>query len=471
MKQFFCKKNHNAIVYVVNKLFGTAEGDCFDWKNEMPQRQLTGSRIRERRMIAGLRQADLARTVGISASYLNLIEHNRRRIGGKLLLSIARALKVEPSTLTEGAEAALIATLREARAADPSAGAEPDALEDFAGRFPGWAHLLERRHRRVLELERTVETLSDRLTHDPHLAAALHEMISTITAIRSTAGILAETRELEPEWRDRFHRNINEDSGRLARSATALVSYLDSAEDNEYAENGSPQEELDTFLGDHGYHMAVLETQDSVDLDGLIQDQPVLQSAAARAMARAYLRRYAKDARRMPLGQTVDALAQHGLNLSALAAHFGTDLATVMRRLSELPESVTGRPVGLVICDASGTMTFRKALDGFTLPRFGAACPLWPLFRALSRPMIPVTQVVQQAGRGGGVFRTFSVAQPMRAVRFDEPPLFEAYMLFLPLETGEKPATPVDEVGVSCRICPRDACPGRREPSILTDGF
>ena len=76
----------------------------------MARDTLTGSRIRERRSIAGMRQADLARQVGISASYLNLIEHNRRRIGGKLLLDIAQVLGVEPSMLTQGAEAALIAT-------------------------------------------------------------------------------------------------------------------------------------------------------------------------------------------------------------------------------------------------------------------------------------------------------------------------------------------------------------------------
>lgn len=80
----------------------------------MNRDSLTGSRIRERRVIAGLKQADLAQQAGISASYLNLIEHNRRRIGGKLLLNIAHVLGVEPSALTEGAEAALIAALREA---------------------------------------------------------------------------------------------------------------------------------------------------------------------------------------------------------------------------------------------------------------------------------------------------------------------------------------------------------------------
>ena len=62
----------------------------------MAREGLTGSRIRERRGIAGLKQAELANMVGISASYLNLIEHNRRRIGGKLLLNIAATLGVDP---------------------------------------------------------------------------------------------------------------------------------------------------------------------------------------------------------------------------------------------------------------------------------------------------------------------------------------------------------------------------------------
>ena len=65
------------------------------------------TRIRERRIMVGIKQADLAQAAGISASYLNLIEHNRRRIGGKLLVAIAKVLEVEPSVLSEGAAAAL----------------------------------------------------------------------------------------------------------------------------------------------------------------------------------------------------------------------------------------------------------------------------------------------------------------------------------------------------------------------------
>ena len=150
------------------------------------RRELTGSRIRDRRMDRDMRQSELAQMVGISASYLNLIEHNKRRIGGKLLVAIARALDVEPSTLTEGAEAGLVGALGAAAAAMPDLPVELERVEDFAGRFPGWAALIAAQARRLEAQERAVEALNDRLTHDPFLNASLHEVLSTVTAIRSS---------------------------------------------------------------------------------------------------------------------------------------------------------------------------------------------------------------------------------------------------------------------------------------------
>ena len=105
----------------------------------MARSALTGTRIRERRTMLGIKQADLARMAEISPSYLNLIEHNRRRIGGKLLTRIARSLSVEVSVLTQGAEANLIDQLGEAAAAHPEVEAEVQRIDEFVGRFPGWA--------------------------------------------------------------------------------------------------------------------------------------------------------------------------------------------------------------------------------------------------------------------------------------------------------------------------------------------
>lgn len=435
----------------------------------MARDTLTGSRIRERRSIAGLRQADLARQVGISASYLNLIEHNRRRIGGKLLLNIAEVLGVELSMLTQGAEAALIATLREAAADAGAVAAEIDRADEFAGRFPGWAEVLAANHRRIASLERTVETLSDRLTHDPHLAASLHEVLSTAAAIRSTASILAETGELEAEWRDRFHKNLNEDSLRLAESSKALVAYLDESGEAD-DRRAAPQEEVEAFVAGQGHFFEAIE-KTGAEPDDLIENAPELTSRAARMIGRAVLVRYAADARAMPLAAFREALARFGQDPLALAAEFDVDLAAVFRRLAAMPQGVLAGEIGLVVCDASGSIVYRKQIDGFALPRFGASCPLWPVFAAFSRPMVPIRRRVSQLGRSAMLFDCLAVAQPVSRPAFDADPLFQSTMLILPVKGDAPPDPDVQPVGSSCRVCPRGDCRARREPSILSEGF
>ena len=114
---------------------------------------LTGSPLREWRLALGLRQADLAQAAGISASYLNLMEHNRRRIAPELLARLAARLGVEVAAL---AGAALADELRAAMADLPEQGAEVDRIENFAGRFPGWTGLLVALHRRSGGLLRAV---------------------------------------------------------------------------------------------------------------------------------------------------------------------------------------------------------------------------------------------------------------------------------------------------------------------------
>ncbi|WP_171100213.1 helix-turn-helix domain-containing protein [Ruegeria sp. HKCCD7255] len=424
---------------------------------------LTGSRIRERRQIAGLRQAELARRAGISASYLNLIEHNRRRIGGKVLIDIAAALSVEPSLLTQGIEATLIAALREAAEDAVGQSAELDALEEFAGRFPGWAGVLAQMHRRVVSLERTVEALSDRLTHDPQLAASMHEVLSTAAAIRSTAAILAEPGEITDEWRNRFHKNLNQDAERLAESSKALLSFLDTTEDQGEA-RGMPLDEVETFFAEHGFHFPEIETAQEVDLEEI-------NSGAARTVAQRILKTCATDARLLPLDQLQAELEGGVVDPLALSATYSVDLATVLRRLAVLPEDMLPKPVGLVICDASGTVLFYKPAPGFALPRHGDGCPLWPVFTALNRPLVPLRRRVLQLGRVSAAFECFAIAWPLAAQRFDADPTYHSVMLVMPADADADERQDRAEVGVSCRICPKPDCVSRREPSILSEGF
>lgn len=458
----------------------------------MSRDTLTGSRIRERRIILGLRQADLARQAQISPSYLNLIEHNRRRIGGKLLLDLAHILQVEPTLLSEGAEGALIAALNDALSRYQGQGAEGDRTEEFAGRFPGWARVIKTMLERQISLEQTVASLTDRMTHDPQLSEALYDVLGAVTSIRSTSSILVETEELEPEWRDRFYRNINEDAARLAEGSQALASYLN-AEVSGTMQAMTPQDEIESFFLHNGYHFPDLDLSDVAQDPALLkrainqlleQAGESVVSASAKAQIRTLLSRYAQDGLRLSKSTLFKALATEGLSPVALARNCAVDLGCIMRRLAHVPGAqlaelvqseaydLEAGGVGLAMCDASGTLTFRKSVSGFALPRFGAACSLWALYQSLSRPMTPLQEMVVQSDRDAGMFDTFAITQPQHSVDFNEVPLWEAHMLIVPLAGDrDRPAAERHPIGVSCRVCSRQDCPGRREPSILESGL
>ena len=433
----------------------------------MARDTLTGSRIRERRVMAGMKQAELAQAAGISASYLNLIEHNRRGIGGKLLNDIAEVLGVEAALLSEGAEATLIAALREAASEPKAAPVELDRVDEFAGRFPGWAGLLADSRRRIASLERLVETLSDRLTHDPHLAASLHEMLSTVTSIRSTSSILNDPAELSPEWSARFHRNIYEDATRLAETSRALAGYLE-ASDDASSEASAPQDEMDVVLTNANYYLPDLE-KPSPDIDGVAEKIGSDLSVDARLLLVQHLNRYVADSAALPQDRLAPILLSGDRDPFDIAASLGVSAGLVMRRMAILSKPVLDEDFGLALCDGTGALTYRKPLPDFSLPRFGGGCPLWPLYAALSNPNMPFMQVLAQPGGTDRLIQAYSYAEHQHTPKVGATPLLRVHMLMVPVDFSSDQQQ-AEAVGVTCRICPREACAGRREPSILTTG-
>ena len=429
----------------------------------MPTDRLTGTRIREKRIDLGMRQAALAQSVGISPSYLNLIEHNRRRIGGKLLSDLARALGVDATALSDGADTDLLDQLR-AAASLIGDRAEVTRAEELATRFPGWAALIAGQSRRLAVMDERVRALSDRMMHDPFLATALHDVISAVTAIRSTAAILVSQEKIDADWQRRFHENIHNDALRLGTSSEALIAYLETPQEAGQSPE-TPMGQVDGYLAQNNYHLSGLE-DGSRDVADIVAQSGL--TGAAAALLTGIARRYAEDADALPLAPFTQACLQLDYDPAGLAAQFGVDFAQVLRRLPSLPPGAGHPPMGLAVCDASGALIYLKPVPGFAMPVTGGACPLWPLFGALSRPSQPLRAEAVLPGPAAQHLLCYAVATPVSAHHFDLPPVLRSYMLVLPdpIAVPVSPAPPVP-VGVSCRICPRSACPSRREPAIV----
>lgn len=420
--------------------------------------RLTGSRLRERRIALGLRQTDVAARAGISASLLNLIEHNRRGVTALALSRLAGVLDTSADHLLAGEDADFLMDLR---AAAMGGSAELDRLDDFVMRFPGWAQTVVQAEARAAKAERAMATLSDRLAHDPYLSHALHDLLQALSAVRSTAGILADTPDIAAEWRRRFHANLVADAERMATGAEALVAYLDGSEGDPQDMVGSPDEEFDAWLEAQGWHLAPLEDGNAKDMQALVAS---LASAAARDLAQRWVDRVTQDVAALPYDRLTRALADHGPDPLRIAASCGVAPMVAMRRLG----TMQGTELGLVLCDGSGRLVFRKPGRGFAVPRIGAACALWPIFQALRHPMVPIERRVTTEGRRGpGAYLLRAYAQTLPAVVWGGVELSEAAMLILP-EAGRVVSDVMDIVGVSCRICALADCRARTAPSILT---
>ena len=408
---------------------------------------LSGSKLRARRIALGLRQGDVAQAAGVSASYLNLIEHNRRRVPTDVLARLAAALNDAPEAFADGGGGAALDDLRAVALAWPSA--ELARADEFAQRLPGWAEAVLAMHQRSLAQEAAIAAVNDRMSHDPHLSASLHEVLSAVASVRSTSVILAETDDLEPEWQARFMRNLDQDSARLAKGAEALVRYLDSGGQIDAQGSASPQEEVEVWASGLDWQIAKA-------------DIPSALSAPARDMARALQADIRADHASLPDAAFRAAMAVHGPDPLAIANALNAAPFAAFRRLAFAPDL----GLGLVACDGSGTLVLRRAVAGFSLPRFGAACPLWPLFTALAHPMQAIETVVEvgAASPNAPRFALRGFGMVSHPAGFGGPELRRAMMLIIPAGAGAAPAL---GVGATCRTCQRTPCPARREPSIL----
>ncbi|HJS87485.1 MAG TPA: helix-turn-helix transcriptional regulator, partial [Acetobacteraceae bacterium] len=104
-------------------------------------RAMIGRTVRRLRTERDLSQQALAARLGISASYLNLIEHDQRAVTASLLIKLAETLRVDLATLSGSEERQLEVGLREAFA-DPLLGSDavPEAeVATLAGSAPNAA--------------------------------------------------------------------------------------------------------------------------------------------------------------------------------------------------------------------------------------------------------------------------------------------------------------------------------------------
>ena len=464
---------------------------------------ILGTRIRERRRRAGITQRNLAEKIGISPSYLNLIERNKRRIARPMLLKIGEALGVDVEELDGASERRLAETLNEIAHLPALATLEIEvhSAGEMIGRYPGWARALAALVRSERDANSTARSLADRLTHDPFLAETVHRMLSRVSSIRSAVEILTEFDDIAPDQQDRFLSIVRNETEALSDIGEALATYFektDSADEtltpvdevealfesnaNRFEALEGPASELTSLVGLRAplpgmvAADAIAKEHLAEPINRLTQAQGILETSAGKARAFERLTEYAARAVLLPTDSFVQACLANQFDIETLAHQAHVDVQTICQRLTALPDAAPGYPdtalpnFGYFQANASGTITEMFGLPGLALPRYASACPLWVLYRAQQSPESVMRQRV--VFPNGNRFVFVARARRVGNTGFNQPRHFLTDMIAMSEEDAMKTVyrpddtTLVEEVGPACRLCPRRSCNHRADDPL-----
>ncbi len=439
-----------------------------------------GPKLRELRQSRQLTQAMMASELGVSASYINLLERNQRPASLKFLITLSDSFGLNWRELTNTDSGVALSDLRQITK-DPAFG---ETLPD-------------------------IEELRSALEGSPNL---MNGMVSIFNAYRAYGEKLAEQNEyissnddnnlgVEQSTHDFFHSNNNYFGALEKLAEKSCVEFIPDREEIYSAFKRHLVKTLnieiklvrDEVLGkslryydrekrqlllsdglDHQNkvfqlaHMIAL-----IQYDELINEQlpkAIHKNELAASRCRVELANYFAAAILMPYAEFYEEAVRTKYDIERLAAYFSVSYEQVCHRLTTLQRpGKRGIPFFFLRVDRGGNVSKRFNVTPIQLARFGGACPKLDVHYCFRVPSRILTQTVEMPDHSRYLTINRTVDRP--AIRYSTEDKRLAISLGCPVqyapeliygrEQDSVSTQSVTEVGVNCRLCPRHNCQQR----------
>ncbi len=378
-----------------------------------------GAKIRRLRRDYRMNQAQLAERLGISASYLNLIEHNHRNVTVGLLLKLAEVFQLNINELAEDDESHLVSNLMEAF--DDALFEEIDLTNVEIRELVGAAPVAAKAILALYDAYRTQQTdmrsLADQLSDE---AGALLDFES-----RMPADLVSDFIQSAGN----YFPDIEEEADRVGQDAkfdrqnpiASMTAYLRDAFGVRVAVL-PPAPGFETMRR-YDSTSRVLEISEMLPRSsrifqlahqiGLLSISPVfdtllieggVKSAEARRLGRISLANYFAAALMMPYDDFLGMAEGLRYDIELLQHHYNANFEQVCHRLTTLHKpAARGIPFHMLRVDIAGNISKRFSASGLRIPRHGGACPRWNVYTAFLTPDVIHAQV-SRMGDGNGYF-------------------------------------------------------------------
>lgn len=434
---------------------------------------LAGHAVRRLRRQQALSQAAMAEMLGISASYLNLVERNQRPVSAALLVRLAETFDFDPRALAAGEPGGGAAAMRR-RLADPmfaDLAIDRTEVEEWLAAAPGGAEAFAR--------------LFDRVAAGG----------GGPTASQDTDVVDAVRREIE-RWRNHFpdldaaaeavadelrlgaldHYGAIAERLRVRHSLSIRILPVDVLPDvlrrtDLHARQLQLSELLDPASRTFAAAVQLAQIEAREEIDALARGAGFVDRAAERLFRR-HLQSYFAAALMMPYARFLRACEATGYDIELLQRRFGAGFEQVAHRLTTLQRvGARGLPFFMVRIDRAGQASKRYVgASGAALVEADGRCPLWRLHHAFDQPGTLMVQLVEleEGGRWLTMARTVT-PQGRRLATVGAQfaigvGVAADHAGTLAAARGVDLGGAAMPIGLGCRRCLRGDCPQRAAP-------
>ncbi len=447
-----------------------------------------GPKIKAFRRQLGIQANKLAEEIGISPSYINLIESGKRKIDGDLLLKVCEKLRIELSDLTSKTDLNLENNISELLSDELFEDLDilgPE-VKDLVNTNPKIAKALiklgDNFKQKDHEIVNKLENISGKII-DSRKAAFPGEVISDF---------LQENKNFFPKLENFANIIFDKVKQNNRTRYIALCNFLK----NEYRivvkdtipEEGKPFskiykiKEKELLLSDY----LSIETKKLFAAAQIAQEGASKEieqylstfkfpSEEAKKLTRVALLNYCGAAILMPYKLFHKECKELKYDLELLQNTFATSFEQVAHRVTCLQDpKQPGIPFHFLRVDVAGNISKRFSLSGIEIPRYGGACPRWNVYSAFSRPGV-IQAAVSKMTNGEkyvciaktvekGVGR-YGQKKSMLSIGLGcESKYAKEFIYTENLDLNDKKSEL--SIGVSCRTCDRLNCSQRAFPPL-----
>lgn len=454
------------------------------------RKNFVGPRLRQLRREHGQTQAEMARALGLSPAYVNLLENNQRSLSVQVLMRLSEVYGVDWRDLLKDDTPTLLADLRNAFQDPVFAATRPDleelrAVLDHAPNVARSLLNLHRNHRTMTErllaltggdaeaAQRLTGSSPESVVHDLFRAHRNHFAALEDAAEAFRQGEEVETGELYGWLKRRLAERlrIRVEPVPIAAMPNALR-YYDERERKILLSDGL---DYPNKVFQMAHVAGLIEYRETIDA---IIAQAKVTGTREQARARVELANYFAAAVLMPYEPFLAEAEATGYDIDHLAARFGLSFEQVCHRLTTLQrDGAQGVPFFFLRIDKAGNVTKRFNATTFHLAQYGGACPRWDIHMSFRTPGRIIPQFVEMPDGSRYFTINRTVDRPVLGRHSQDNRLavtlgcsieHAAKLVYAqPFQLGEPDLfTPI---GINCRLCPRQHCAQRAHQPILLE--